>query len=391
MSGLGLIQSLPDGPLDIIGDVHGELAALERLLGHLRLRAKGEHRHLVFVGDLVDRGPDSPGVVRLVAQLVAEGRASCVLGNHELNLLRAVRYPKRDNSWFRGETRTFDGTSEIPERRLGHVNYPKDRGRPALEPSHYELLHFVASLPLALEREDIRVVHAAWDDQHIADLRNIQHDPVADIESIFGDRDATPLGALSMHEHALAKNFRELKQRGIADAALADIKRMDRDFPISVANTDGVHRVPEHSEPIMQRELLYQNQNPVRVITSGFESPSERIFVAGGKWRFTKRDPWWQDYQGDAHVVMGHYWRSPTGQVKEPGLLTPPNPFADQPALGPLRSETGPNRVWCIDFSIGRRYLERHKNKPAAGRLAALRWPERELVFDTGERHAGLS
>src|ERR1700756_2415469 len=82
---------LPDGPLDVVGDVHGELDALTALLAHLGYDAEGGHpdgRHLVFVGDLCDRGPDSPGVIELVQRLVQSGRALVTLGNHEINLLR---------------------------------------------------------------------------------------------------------------------------------------------------------------------------------------------------------------------------------------------------------------------------------------------------------------
>src|SRR3954453_2956693 len=48
-------------------------------------------RRAVFVGDLVDRGPDTPGVLRLVMGMVAAGDAFCVTGNHENKLLRALR------------------------------------------------------------------------------------------------------------------------------------------------------------------------------------------------------------------------------------------------------------------------------------------------------------
>lgn len=89
-----LIGSLFDGPIDIVGDIHGECGALLSLLDRLGYDGQGEHpegRRLVFIGDLVDRGPDSPGVLRLVRQLVQRKRAQCVLGNHELNLLRGER------------------------------------------------------------------------------------------------------------------------------------------------------------------------------------------------------------------------------------------------------------------------------------------------------------
>ncbi|MGW0913775.1 polynucleotide kinase-phosphatase [Streptomyces sp. NPDC002784] len=73
------------GPFDIIGDIHGCSAELESLLGKLGY-ADGVHpdgRTAVFVGDLVDRGPDSPGVLRRVMSMVKSGHALCVPGNHE--------------------------------------------------------------------------------------------------------------------------------------------------------------------------------------------------------------------------------------------------------------------------------------------------------------------
>ncbi|MDQ0958512.1 protein phosphatase [Streptomyces sp. B4I13] len=73
------------GPFDIIGDIHGCAFELESLLGKLGY-ADGVHpegRQAVFVGDLVDRGPDSPAVLRRVMSMVKSGNALCVPGNHE--------------------------------------------------------------------------------------------------------------------------------------------------------------------------------------------------------------------------------------------------------------------------------------------------------------------
>ncbi|MFG3497293.1 polynucleotide kinase-phosphatase [Streptomyces sp. NPDC047928] len=78
------------GPFDIIGDVHGCRSELETLLTRLGYE-DGRHpdgRTAVFVGDLVDRGPDSPGVLRRVMGMVASGDALCVPGNHENKLGR---------------------------------------------------------------------------------------------------------------------------------------------------------------------------------------------------------------------------------------------------------------------------------------------------------------
>jgi protein phosphatase len=91
------------GPFDVIGDVHGCRTELEELLGELGYdvrrdeqgrAADAEHpvgRRAVFVGDLVDRGPDSPGVLRLVMGMVAAGHALCVPGNHENKLVKVLR------------------------------------------------------------------------------------------------------------------------------------------------------------------------------------------------------------------------------------------------------------------------------------------------------------
>ena len=91
------------GPFDVIGDVHGCRAELEQLLTELGYTLERDaagrpvgarhpaSRRAIFVGDLVDRGPDTPGVLRLVMGMVAAGTAFCVAGNHEVKLLKALR------------------------------------------------------------------------------------------------------------------------------------------------------------------------------------------------------------------------------------------------------------------------------------------------------------
>ncbi|NUK52117.1 polynucleotide kinase-phosphatase [Streptomyces lunaelactis] len=81
------------GPFDIIGDIHGCRSELETLLTKLGYvdGAHPEGRTAVFVGDLVDRGPDSPGVLRRVMSMVTDGNALCVPGNHENKLGRWLK------------------------------------------------------------------------------------------------------------------------------------------------------------------------------------------------------------------------------------------------------------------------------------------------------------
>jgi protein phosphatase len=85
------------GPFDIIGDVHGCFDELIALLTQLGYAIEGmtvtppAGRKAVFVGDLVDRGPKIPQVLKLVMGMVEAGTAICVPGNHDMKLLRALR------------------------------------------------------------------------------------------------------------------------------------------------------------------------------------------------------------------------------------------------------------------------------------------------------------
>ncbi|WP_405665957.1 polynucleotide kinase-phosphatase [Streptomyces sp. NBC_01166] len=94
------------GPFDIIGDIHGCSSELDTLLGKLGYKdgTHPEGRTAVFVGDLVDRGPDSPGVLRRVMSMVASGDALCVPGNHENKLGRYLKGRKVQHSHGLAET-----------------------------------------------------------------------------------------------------------------------------------------------------------------------------------------------------------------------------------------------------------------------------------------------
>ncbi|MFA6036852.1 MAG: metallophosphoesterase [Legionellales bacterium] len=94
------LSSKDPGPFDIIGDVHGcfdELHALLILLGY-KIEKNGFYcvthpmgRKVIFVGDLVDRGPKIPEVLRLVMDMIASHVAYCVRGNHDDKLRRALK------------------------------------------------------------------------------------------------------------------------------------------------------------------------------------------------------------------------------------------------------------------------------------------------------------
>ncbi len=92
------------GPFDIIGDVHGcysELQELLKQLGYEIVQQKDaepafhvqhpQGRRVIFLGDLVDRGPASVGVLRLAMDMVDSGIALCIPGNHDARLLRKLK------------------------------------------------------------------------------------------------------------------------------------------------------------------------------------------------------------------------------------------------------------------------------------------------------------
>ena len=98
------VQTLFDEPLDIVGDIHGEIEALNHLLDVLGYDEQGHHpeqRKLIFVGDLCDRGVDSFAVIQRVKALVEQGKAQCVLGNHEDMMIQFCENSYNSMHWFK--------------------------------------------------------------------------------------------------------------------------------------------------------------------------------------------------------------------------------------------------------------------------------------------------
>ena len=104
---------------------------------------------------------------------------------------------------------------------------------------------------------------------------------------------------------------------------------------------------------------------------------ADKPFYAAGRWRFVTRYPWWDDYDDDIPVVVGHYWRQWQDNSNEL-FHEPPNYW-----LGKKKN------VFCIDFSIGAMWKTRLPQSPFSPeqfRLCAFRLPERVLIFHNGEK-----
>ncbi len=277
--------------------------------------------------------------------MVESGRALATLGNHEINLLRGDR--KDGNDWFWSEFGARDAKYE-PRAHL-----PADQ--------RDGVIAFLRRLPLVLERADLRVVHAAWDVASIALLRGA--DPALSRVEHFLRWDADAEGLIAA--------------RGIGEAARIEYEEYRERL------VDPTQQVPM-LVATAQVDEIRQMANPIRVVTSGIERSAVRPFYASGHWRFVERIRWWDEYADTVPVIVGHYWRQ-FARVDRASLgKTEENLFTD---LSPTAWHGQHRNVFCVDFSVGGRFLERPLAPGAVphSRLAALRWPERVLALDTGE------
>nr|WP_272888314.1 metallophosphoesterase [Stutzerimonas stutzeri] len=157
----------PERSYDLIGDVHGCAHTLTHLLDQLGYRRHAgvwthARRQVIFLGDIIDRGPRIREALHLVHDMVEAGQAHCIMGNHEFNAL----------GWF---------TPAPPESGKAFVRDHTPRYEMLLRQTFEQFeryadewqafLAWFMELPLFLENERFRVVHACWDNSVIDRLR----------------------------------------------------------------------------------------------------------------------------------------------------------------------------------------------------------------------------
>jgi len=149
-----------DPAVCIIGDLHGRLDLLEQMLEQISVRAGTQPVRRVFVGDMVDRGPDSIGVLRRLHGLSIEapGTTLCLMGNHERMLLDFLKNPERHGPrWIAaGGTDTLASAGIDPWKRTPMPQLAEQL-RTALGP---EVLNWLNALPLYWQTGVIGVTHA---------------------------------------------------------------------------------------------------------------------------------------------------------------------------------------------------------------------------------------
>lgn len=157
---------------DIIGDIHGCATALESLLARLDYRVDGEgvHRHpsrqAIYVGDLIDRGPEQLRTLQIVKAMVDAGSARMVLGNHEFNAMAYhTENPSEPGKYLRPHGEPGNEWSDKNERQ--HAEFLEQ----VTDDDRTLHLDWFWNQPLWLDLGEIRVVHACWDPESIDVMR----------------------------------------------------------------------------------------------------------------------------------------------------------------------------------------------------------------------------
>ena len=150
---------------DIIGDIHGHADQLETLLAKLGYRHNGEnHKHphqrqLIFLGDLIDGGPQNKKALELVRPMVGAEVALIVMGNHELNAICYHTQHPSTGQYIRSHN---DSHNEQHQSFLDEF--------PIGTPETNEVIEWFKTLPLYLEIDGLRAIHACWNDEAIEQL-----------------------------------------------------------------------------------------------------------------------------------------------------------------------------------------------------------------------------
>lgn len=150
---------------DVIGDVHGCGRKLVELLTSLGYDDSSGHfahpvRKAVFVGDLIDRGPEQLLTLRTVRAMTDAGAAHVVMGNHEFNAI-AFHTPH--------PTEAGRHLRERSEKNVGqHQRFLEEVTQDSS--LHAEVIDWFFTFPLWLQLDGLRVVHACWDEKSMAAL-----------------------------------------------------------------------------------------------------------------------------------------------------------------------------------------------------------------------------
>ncbi|WP_375173918.1 metallophosphoesterase [Pseudooceanicola sp.] len=156
----------PDQPFCAIGDIHGRLDLLKPL--HAKLRAEfGADIPVIFIGDIVDRGPDSAGTLRYIHDLCRDQPEAniCIMGNHEQMMLDFIDDPAgRGLRWLSfGGAETLQSFGLTPPRSSPDLEDAVELAEALEEAMPAGILTWLRTLPPLWSSGNIHCVHAAMD------------------------------------------------------------------------------------------------------------------------------------------------------------------------------------------------------------------------------------
>ena len=320
---------------DVIGDVHGCADKLEGLLcdlgyvesgGAYRHTGSGGERQAIFVGDLVDRGPRQIKTLEVVRAMIDSGSAQMVMGNHEFNAISfATRDPDHPGEFVRPHNK-----KNVKQHKAFTDQLPVDTRLYAY------WIEWFKTLPLWLDLDGIRVVHACWDGDEIERVKDwvSPGTPVSD-EFIFraNQKESPEHRAIEVLLKGPELSLREYGQPEFRDKG-GDLRHEAR---IRWWNSDGktlrdLAEIPPDAKTKKGKTYPTLPDTPC---------PKETVF----------------DYRDPEPVFYGHYWR--TGE--------------------PRKGEDWTDNTVCVDFSAVK-----------GGPLVAYRWNEGDRIsFEHFVAHEG--
>jgi len=147
-----------DGPVAVIGDLHGQFEQLNSLITRLETMSDASTRWVVFIGDFLDRGSNPRGTLGRVIRWMAERpRITAIMGNHDLAIAAALGWvdTPRQSNWDTRYPGSYDPRTTFES--YGVAEGDLDGLRQAMPDEHKQ---FIANLPWCVEHPDYLFVHA---------------------------------------------------------------------------------------------------------------------------------------------------------------------------------------------------------------------------------------
>jgi len=298
---------------DLVGDIHGHSRPLIALLEKLDYQCENgiythPERKIIFLGDFIDRGPNQRAVIDIVRPMIDSGSALSVMGNHEFNAI-AFYTPDPENS---GQYLREHSEKNRRQHEVFLAEYEN-------ADDYADLISWFRALPLWLELEGLRVVHACWDRRLMRKL--VEKYP--DVNSYFSEDLVTAASRRDSEEFRVVETLLKGKEIPLPEGQ-------------SFYDKDGN---PRH-------EIRMKWWGETETYRDCFLGPDSALC-------HIPDDPIGADHEiryaaDDPPVFVGHYWLE-----NEPKCLTP--------------------NVACLDYSVA---------AEKGGKLVAYRWSGEQKLND---------